>query len=109
MTERLFPDEAPGGGAGGDRVTIYEVGPRDGLQNEPENVPTPAKLELVTRVRKTVLFVTHDLAEAFHIGDRVSVMRGGRVVQTGTENELRDAPADAFVREFVASATEGVS
>ena len=32
------------------RVTIYEVGPRDGLQNEPENVPTPAKLELVTRL-----------------------------------------------------------
>jgi osmoprotectant transport system ATP-binding protein len=50
---------------------------------------------------KPVLFVTHDLAEAFRLADRVAVLHDGRLVQVGTPRELRESPADAFVREFV--------
>jgi osmoprotectant transport system ATP-binding protein len=48
-----------------------------------------------------VLLVTHDLAEAFRLADRVAVLEGGRLRQVGTREELTRAPADAFVREFV--------
>jgi osmoprotectant transport system ATP-binding protein len=51
--------------------------------------------------RRAVLLVTHDLAEAFRLADRVAVMQAGRVRQIGTREELTRNPADAFVREFV--------
>jgi osmoprotectant transport system ATP-binding protein len=50
---------------------------------------------------KPVLFVTHDLAEAFRLADRVAVLNRGRLAQVGTPAEIRKSPADAFVREFV--------
>jgi osmoprotectant transport system ATP-binding protein len=49
-----------------------------------------------------VLLVTHDLAEAFRLADRIAVLAGGRLRQVGTREDLVDRPADAFVREFVA-------
>lgn len=57
---------------------------------------------LLAKVRKTVLLVTHDLEEAFLLGDRISIMHRGRLVQTGTAAELRAAPRDEFVAEFLA-------
>ena len=48
-----------------------------------------------------VVLVTHDLAEAFRLADRIAVLEGGRLHQVGTREELTRAPADAFVREFV--------
>jgi osmoprotectant transport system ATP-binding protein len=53
------------------------------------------------RLTSAVLLVTHDLREAFLLGDRVAVMEGGRVRQVGTREDLMERPADAFVREFV--------
>ncbi len=53
-------------------------------------------------VRKTILFVTHDLAEAFLLGDRIVVMHQGRVVQEGTPRDLLLRPADEFVGRFIA-------
>ena len=49
----------------------------------------------------TALYVTHDQTEAFALGDRVAVMRGGRVVQVGTPDELWAHPADAVVARFL--------
>ncbi len=53
-------------------------------------------------VRKTILFVTHDLAEAFLLGDRIVVMHQGRLVQEGPPRELLLRPADEFVARFIA-------
>ena len=48
---------------------------------------------LQRQLRKTILFVTHDLDEALRLGDRIAVMQDGRIVQTGTPDEIRQAPA----------------
>jgi osmoprotectant transport system ATP-binding protein len=67
---------------------------RERLQNE--------FLRLQAEIRKTVLFVTHDIDEAIKIGDRIAVMReGGRVEQFATPAELLMAPANEFVEDFV--------
>jgi osmoprotectant transport system ATP-binding protein len=67
---------------------------RERLQNE--------FLRLQAEIRKTVLFVTHDIDEAIKIGDRIAVMRkGGRVEQYATPAELLMAPATEFVEDFV--------
>jgi glycine betaine/proline transport system ATP-binding protein len=59
-------------------------------------------LELQARLRKTILFVSHDLDEALKLGDRISIMEGGRIIQTGTAEDIMLRPADAYVTEFVA-------
>ena len=67
---------------------------RERLQNE--------FLRLQAEVRKTILFVTHDIDEAIKMGDRVAVLReGGRLAQYATPAELLMAPADGFVEDFV--------
>jgi osmoprotectant transport system ATP-binding protein len=53
------------------------------------------------RLKKTVVLITHDLAEASFFSDRIVLLRNGRVVQTGSISELQDSPADDFVRQFV--------
>ncbi len=58
-------------------------------------------LELQARVKKTILFVSHDLDEALKLGDRISILQEGRIIQTGTAEDIVLKPADAYVREFV--------
>lgn len=58
---------------------------------------------LKASVGKTIVLVTHDMAEAFRLGDRVALMHGGRLVQVGDEADFRVNPADAFVSEFLGS------
>ncbi len=62
-------------------------------------------LTLARGMGKTTVFITHDLAEALKMGDRVAIMRDGVIVQTGTPAELILAPADDYVRTF----TKGIS
>jgi osmoprotectant transport system ATP-binding protein len=54
--------------------------------------------------RKTYLFVTHDIAEAFKLGTRVLIMHDGKVVQYDTPDAIREAPAGAFVEELLGTA-----
>jgi glycine betaine/proline transport system ATP-binding protein len=50
---------------------------------------------------RTMVFITHDLSEALKLGDRIALMRDGKVVQLGTPEEIVGSPADGYVREFV--------
>jgi glycine betaine/proline transport system ATP-binding protein len=59
-------------------------------------------LTLQRDLQRTVVFVTHDLNEAMRIGDRIMIMRDGRVVQLGTAQEILNTPADEYVSEFIA-------
>ena len=58
-------------------------------------------LRIQTKLHKTILFVTHDVEEAFKLGDRIVVMREGRIVQAGAPLELATAPKDDFVRDLI--------
>ncbi|WP_298971946.1 ATP-binding cassette domain-containing protein [uncultured Psychrobacter sp.] len=60
-------------------------------------------LELQARLHKTIVFITHDIDEAVKVGQRISILNGGRLVQTGTPNELRDNPADDYVAQFMSA------
>ena len=57
-------------------------------------------LKLNKTLRKTIIFVTHDLFEAVRLGDRIAVMAGGRIEQIGTPRALMDHPETGFVREL---------
>ena len=57
--------------------------------------------EIFTRLSQTVVFITHDLAEAIYFADEIVLMNEGRIVQQGTITDLRDRPADPFVSEFI--------
>jgi osmoprotectant transport system ATP-binding protein len=59
--------------------------------------------EIFTQLEKTVVIVTHDMGEAAFLGDRISVMQAGRIVQTGTLRDLLDTPADPYVTEFISA------
>ncbi|MBN2840168.1 MAG: glycine betaine/L-proline ABC transporter ATP-binding protein [Coriobacteriia bacterium] len=52
-------------------------------------------------LKKTIIFITHDLNEAMFLGDRIAIMKDGRIVQIGTTEEILQAPADDYVRSFV--------
>ncbi|RII18738.1 Glycine betaine transport ATP-binding protein OpuAA [Streptomyces sp. YIM 130001] len=58
-------------------------------------------LELQKTLKKTIVFITHDLNEAMRLGDQIAVMRDGRIVQTGTGEDILVRPANDYVRRFV--------
>jgi osmoprotectant transport system ATP-binding protein len=64
-------------------------------------------LELKRALGKTLVLVTHDLAEAFRLADRITVMRAGRLLQLGPPQELVERPADPYVRELLATSPPG--
>jgi len=58
-------------------------------------------LELQAALRKTIIFISHDLDEALKLGDHIAILRDGRLVQVGTPQEILQNPADDYVRKFV--------
>lgn len=58
-------------------------------------------VELQQELGKTIVFITHDLNEAMFLGDRIAVMRDGRIVQVGTPNDILTDPANDYVAQFV--------
>ncbi len=88
--------------------------PRILLLDEPLSNLDPALRErtrrelrrAIRRVAITTVFVTHEQEEAFDLGDRVAVLRGGRLEQVGTADQLYDEPASAFVAGFVGRTAE---
>jgi len=105
-----YPSELSGGQA--QRVGVARalaLDPEIVLMDEPFGALDPITrqqvrdefLELDRAVAKTVLIVTHDLDEAFELGDRVALMDAGRLLQVGTLEEFRTAPATPHVERFL--------
>ena len=61
-------------------------------------------LRLQKLLRKTIVFITHDFDEAIRLGDRIGIMKDGRLVQLATPEVMVSAPADDYVREFTRNA-----
>lgn len=58
-------------------------------------------LELQHEVKKTIIFITHDLDEALRIGDRIAIMKDGEIIQIGTGEEILTNPANQYIKDFV--------
>jgi len=61
-------------------------------------------LKIHQKMRKTIIFITHDINEAFKLGDRIAIMQDGKVVQIGTPEEMIVNPANEYVRSFIEGA-----
>ncbi len=108
--ENNFPDQLSGG-------MQQRVGLARALASDPDilmfDEPFSALDPLIRRdmqnevirlhheVGKTMVFITHDLAEALKLGDRILIMRDGEIIQVGSPDEVVGAPADDYVRDFV--------
>jgi glycine betaine/proline transport system ATP-binding protein len=108
--ENSFPDQLSGG-------MQQRVGLARALASDPQvlmfDEPFSALDPLIRRdmqnevirlhheVGKTMVFITHDLAEALKLGDRILIMRDGEIVQVGRPDQVVGAPADDYVRDFV--------
>ncbi len=64
-------------------------------------------LDLQKEIKKTVVFITHDLDEALRLGDRIAILRDGEVVQQGTGQEIVLKPADDYIMSFVEHVNRG--
>ncbi len=60
-------------------------------------------LQLQKSIKKTIIFVSHDLEEALKIGNRITIMESGRIVQSGPPEDIVLKPADAYVQDFIAN------
>ena len=108
--ERSYPDELSGGMQ--QRVGLARALAMDNpilLMDEAFSALDPLiraqlqdqLLELQARLNKTIVFITHDIDEAIKVGQRISILNGGRLVQTGTSSDLRHNPADEYVARFM--------
>ncbi len=108
--EESFPDQLSGGMQ--QRVGLARalaVDPSLMMFDEPFSALDPLirrdmqneVIRLHEEVGKTMIFITHDLAEALKLGDRIMILRDGEIVQIGTPDEVVAAPADDYVRDFV--------
>jgi len=104
-----FPDQLSGGMQ--QRVGLaraFAVEPKVMLYDEPFSALDPLirrdmqdeVIRLQRDVRKTMIFITHDLAEALKLGDRIAIMKDGKFVQVGTPEEVVAHPADDYVADF---------
>ena len=108
--ENRMPDELSGGmqqRVGLARALASE--PEILLMDEPFSALDPLirtemqneLLNLQSSLHRTIVFITHDLDEALKLGDRIAIMKAGRIVQIGTPEKILTEPADDYVRSFV--------
>src|SRR2546421_10314551 len=106
----MFPDQLSGGMQ--QRVGLaraFAVDPKVMLYDEPFSALDPLirrdmqdeVCRLQVETGKTMVFITHDLPEALRLGDRIAIMRDGKIVQLGTPEELVGSPADDYVQNFI--------
>ncbi len=61
-------------------------------------------LKIHQKMKRTIIFITHDINEAFKLGDRVAIMRDGKLIQLDTPENMMTSPADDYVRNFIEGA-----
>ena len=107
--ERSYPDQLSGGmqqrvglarALAGDPTMLLFDEPFSALDPLIRRDMQNEVIRLQEDLQKTMVFITHDLAEALKLGDRILIMRDGAVVQVGTPDEVVGAPADDYVRDF---------
>ncbi|MGH3473640.1 MAG: quaternary amine ABC transporter ATP-binding protein [Aeromicrobium sp.] len=107
--ENNFPDQLSGGmqqrvglarALAGDPAVLMFDEPFSALDPLIRRDMQNEVIRLHEEVGKTMVFITHDLAEALKLGDRILIMRDGEIVQIGTPDEVVGAPADDYVRDF---------
>lgn len=64
-------------------------------------------LDIQSEIRKTIVFITHDLDEALRLGDQIAVLRDGEVIQQGTSQDIVLRPADSYIANFVKEVNRG--
>ncbi|WP_085991320.1 quaternary amine ABC transporter ATP-binding protein [Oceanobacillus senegalensis] len=108
--ENKYPDELSGGMQ--QRVGLARALANDPdilLMDEPFSALDPLirremqfeLLDLQKKLKKTIIFITHDINEAFKIGDRVAVMKDGKVEQIGTPEDILNNPVNDYIEDFV--------
>jgi len=113
--ESVYPSKLSGGMQ--QRVGIARalaVNPEILLLDEPFSALDPMirkemrgiLVALQNKLKKTIVFITHDMQEALSLGDRVTILKDGEVIQTGTPDEIVNNPVDDYVREFIESSKE---
>lgn len=68
-----------------------------------------AIIKLKTDLKKTIVFVTHDISEAFKVGDRMAVMQTGKIEQIGTKDQLSTSPKTSFVEHLIKTGLKNVA
>jgi glycine betaine/proline transport system ATP-binding protein len=108
--EKSFPDQLSGGmqqrvglarALAGDPDVLFFDEPFSALDPLIRRDMQNEVIRLHHEVGKTMVFITHDLSEALKLGDRILIMRDGKMTQIGTGDQLVGAPADDYVRDFV--------
>lgn len=118
LEPQQFRDRMPSELSGGQRqrvgvVRALAADPPVILMDEPFSALDPITREklqddliaLQSKINKTIVFVTHDIEEAFKLGDRICLLNQGRVEQIGTPNDFVKHPKNDFVREFIGNLT----
>lgn len=116
LEPETFRDRMPAELSGGQQQRIGVAralagNPNIILMDEPFSALDPISREqlqedirkLQKEIKKTIVFVTHDMDEALRLGERICMMRNGAAVQIGTPDELLDHPKDEFVQQFIGS------
>ncbi|MCB5236914.1 MULTISPECIES: ABC transporter ATP-binding protein [Niallia] len=122
LNHKKYADRKPSELSGGQQqrvgvIRALAADPEIILMDEPFSALDPISreklqddmLDLKKNLKKTTVFVTHDMQEALKLADRICIMKEGKVVQIGTPHELLTNPANDFVKEFVGDKSSGWS
>ena len=114
LDPKVYRDRKPSNLSGGQRQRVgvaraLAADPPVMLMDEPFGALDPITrsklqnefLHLQEKIKKTIIFVTHDIDEAIKMGDKIVVMKNGKIVQQGTPNDILSSPADEFVENLV--------